>query len=333
MIETVFRSADLPVAERFASWYDMACHCSHVASVIRSDHEADFRATVHLLDLGAVRLSRLTYPSLQTWRTPRQIRQFDPEAYCLSLTSRGSMRLAQAGRETVAGPHDFMLYDTSRPFQGRAEADGHDVEGMVLQFPRRLLPLPAGKLTRLMVRRLPARDGVGALLRRYLIELTRHGARYSAADITRLTTIALDLLAAVYAHHLEADAALPPETHRRALQVRIHDFIRCHLGNPDLSPETIAAAHQISVRHLQKLFQEQGLTVATWIRHRRLEQCRRVLADPRQRSRPVHAVAARWGFTDAAHFSRLFRGTYGISPTEYRHLIAAGEAMGHPLRR
>ena len=32
----------------------------------------------------------------------------------------------------------------------------------------------------------------------------------------------------------------------------------------------------------------------------------------------VSAVAARWGLPDSAHFSRLFRRTYGLPPAEYR---------------
>jgi len=34
--------------------------------------------------------------------------------------------------------------------------------------------------------------------------------------------------------------------------------------------------------------------------------------------RPVAAIAARWGFVDAAHFSRAFKTAFGISPSEYR---------------
>ncbi|MGW5265624.1 helix-turn-helix domain-containing protein [Microbispora sp. NPDC004025] len=95
-----------------------------------------------------------------------------------------------------------------------------------------------------------------------------------------------------------------------------------------LTPETIAAAHQISVRHLYTLFAEQGLTVAAWIRRCRLEQCHRDLADPRRRSLPIQSVAARWGFTDAATFSRAFRAAYGMSPRDHRDLAAAGRAPG-----
>jgi transcriptional regulator GlxA family with amidase domain len=33
---------------------------------------------------------------------------------------------------------------------------------------------------------------------------------------------------------------------------------------------------------------------------------------------PVGAVAGRWGFLDAAHFSRSFRDAFGESPSDWR---------------
>ncbi|MEV6993119.1 helix-turn-helix domain-containing protein [Streptomyces sp. NPDC093228] len=79
-----------------------------------------------------------------------------------------------------------------------------------------------------------------------------------------------------------------------------------------MSPGAIAAAHNISLRSLHRLFQEQNLTVAGWIRARRLERCRRD-------DRPARAIAARWGFADPAHFNRAFRAAYGMPPGDYRH--------------
>jgi AraC-like DNA-binding protein len=58
--------------------------------------------------------------------------------------------------------------------------------------------------------------------------------------------------------------------------------------------------------------------VAGWIRARRLERCRHDLADPGMAARPVAAIAARWGFTSAADFSRVFRAAHGVPPAEYR---------------
>jgi AraC-like DNA-binding protein len=108
------------------------------------------------------------------------------------------------------------------------------------------------------------------------------------------------------------------ESRERTLLLRIHAFIEQNLGETDLSPGIVAAAHHVSVRHLHRLFEAQDTTVAAWIRRRRLERCRRDLADPAFIAVPVSAVAGRWGMPDSAHFSRLFRRAYGLPPAEYR---------------
>jgi AraC-like DNA-binding protein len=77
------------------------------------------------------------------------------------------------------------------------------------------------------------------------------------------------------------------------------------------------------VRYLHYLFQEQGTTVSRWIRHRRLEACRRELARRATGGVAVAAVAQRFGLTSPAHFSRVFRAAYGMSPREWR-AVAAG---------
>jgi transcriptional regulator GlxA family with amidase domain len=65
------------------------------------------------------------------------------------------------------------------------------------------------------------------------------------------------------------------------------------------------------------------MSVATTIRTRRLERCRRALADPTMSAVSVAQISQRWGFTDGPHFSRLFRSVYGQAPREYRRLASA----------
>lgn len=102
------------------------------------------------------------------------------------------------------------------------------------------------------------------------------------------------------------------------LRQQILDFIDDNLGSPALTPTTIAEAHYISLRHLHTLFSEVDSTVSTWIRERRLERCSEDLLDPLKRDVKIAAVAAHWGFPDAAHFSRLFKRRFGQSPSELR---------------
>jgi AraC-like DNA-binding protein len=103
------------------------------------------------------------------------------------------------------------------------------------------------------------------------------------------------------------------------------------LGDPDVSPATVAAAHYISLRYLHNLFETQETTVADWIRRRRLERCRRDLLDPALRAEPVGSIGARWGLTSPAHFTRLFRGAYGLPPAAYR--AEANTAAANDSRR
>ncbi|MBL1097714.1 helix-turn-helix domain-containing protein [Streptomyces sp. 205] len=95
-------------------------------------------------------------------------------------------------------------------------------------------------------------------------------------------------------------------------------YVDRHLGDPGLGPDTIAAAHRMSVRSLHKLFEGEGITVSRLIQRRRLRECARDLAQGDIGERTVSGVARRWGFTNPAHFSRLFRDAYGMSPSQWR---------------
>jgi AraC-like DNA-binding protein len=131
--------------------------------------------------------------------------------------------------------------------------------------------------------------------------------------------VAVDLLSALFAHALDAGGFLPPETHRQTLVLRIRTFVQQHLHDPQLTPRTIAAVHNISVSYLHRLFENEDDTVAAWIRRQRLERARRDLADPALHAAPIHTIATRWGFTHAADFTRAFRTAYGIPPRDYRN--------------
>lgn len=138
-IETLFRTEDVPVSERFTVWNDFVAS-AFVPVETRTEHSADFRATVRLLDLGAVQLSEISHPSFEVNRTARLIRRSDPEAYQLLLNLSGNIAVSQAGRHAVLGRTDMVLYDSSRPVSGSMTADGAVAE-VVMQFPRVLLPL------------------------------------------------------------------------------------------------------------------------------------------------------------------------------------------------
>ncbi|MER7816062.1 hypothetical protein [Streptomyces sp. NPDC096153] len=117
---------------------------------------------------------------------------------------------------------------------------------MGVDFPKALLPLPADRVHALLGRALPAVDGIGALLRDCLTGLDRQADFLRPSDAPRLGTVVLDLVAALVAHALEAETALPPESRRRVMFRHISAFIRRNLQDPRLTPPAVAAAHHIT---------------------------------------------------------------------------------------
>lgn len=166
--------------------------------------------------------------------------------------------------------------------------------------------------------RVAADRGVAALASRFAREAPAQLDELRPGDRARVGSTVPDLLTTAPLSGTGRHDEVTPESRKRALMLSVHAYLEAHLGDPALSPRSLAAAHFVSVRYLHLLFEEERTTVADTIGRRRLERCRRDLLDPALRSQPVAAVAAPWGFTSPAHFSRLFRATYGIPPSELR---------------
>ncbi|MFD7017377.1 helix-turn-helix domain-containing protein [Streptomyces sp. NPDC059928] len=311
-------SSGVPATERFDWFADMVSR-EVVPTTISSQCPAGFRAEAAVLDLGGLRLSRLAYLPLRSRRTPALIRRSDPEQYQLALVSRSSMLLSQQGNDCAAATGDLVMWDTSRPWVAQSPSQGGMGELLVLQLPRPAMPLRSRQIEPLLARRLPGSHGMAAMLASFMKSLVDNGDRCTPEELGRLATVTADLAAACLAQHLGVEEDLPAEVRAQARLRQIHAFIERHLGDPELAPSVIAAHHHISLRALHQLFHGTGESVQARVRRRRLEQCRADLARPDLRA-PVQDIAARWGFTNPAVFSRTFREVYGLSPSEFRAL-------------
>jgi AraC-like DNA-binding protein len=324
MMQTAFDGGDLPPAERLGALNDLFLSGEHPMGIV-SDAPDDFGATARAVDLGAVNVVELTVSPSEVLRTPKMIRQTDPELCCAVVAVHGKLVVSQAGREAVLGERDVAFYDSSLPFGLGLGAGAEPATILRAHIPRGLLGLSAERTRELVARPLTGTSGIAGLLSQFLTGVAAGSAAYRPADLPRLGTVAHDLLTAVAGHHL-AEAAAPDASRARTLMVRIERFVRQRLHDPNLTPGTVAAAHHISVGHLHRLFSAGGTTVAAWIRQERLEHARRDLADPALGRLPVHRIAARWGFKDHATFTRAFRTAYGVPPQDYRRAVAPGPA-------
>lgn len=122
---------------------------------------------------------------------------------------------------------------------------------------------------------------------------------------TRLSDQGLDLLAMAMAERGRQQA--PSSSRRAALLFRIKDHVQMHLGNPELSLAEISSRFGISSRYVNSLFQQEHTPFGRYLLATRLKQCARDLRDRALASRQISEIAYRWGFSDMAQFSRVFR--------------------------
>lgn len=309
-------TAAVPKSERFGWWRDLLMQdlpSAHIAS----EHYEDFQGSTATLELGPVKVSVLSFSPLTSVRTAGLIRQSDPELWELGYVARGIMTVDQARNHTRVGAGDLLLYDTSQPWQMQVPEHG----GLtILHLPKAAVPLPERSMRDLLSRRLPA-QGTGYLLASFLQGLA--GGQWSRLEAERLGAAAVQLASAFLGGLADREGLLPPETRQTVLLRRIKAFIETHLREPRLSPQTIADAHNISVRYLHHLFRSEKQTVGALIRELRLDRCRTDLEQPGYAAHPIGAIGARWGFTDAAVFNRAFKTAFGMPPGEYRRWLSA----------
>jgi len=286
---------------------------SFVPLQVSSSGPDHFRGMIRAASVDEVHVTDLRATSHVVERTPELIARGDRSYFKLSLMLAGTGMLIQDDREALLRPGDLAVYDTDRPY---SLVFDEDFRTMVVMFPKHLISLPPEMIGQLTAVRISGQEGLGSMVVPYLTQLAGNLDQLAGTTGARLAHSALDLVSTVFTRELGLDE-VSADPHRALVQ-RIRSYIERNLASTDLGPASIASAHYISTRHLHGLFQEQGVTVSTWIRTRRLEQCRRDLLDPMLADRPVAAIAARWGFVDAAHFSRAFKTTFGISPSEYR---------------
>jgi AraC family transcriptional regulator len=100
---------------------------------------------------------------------------------------------------------------------------------------------------------------------------------------------------------------------------RVLDHVAAHYGEP-LTLEALTEQAGLSPSHFSRLFKATiGKSPMQFVTSYRVDQARKQLADP---ARPLSEIALDCGFSDQAHFSRVFRRSEGVTPSAYRQALS-----------
>ncbi|MEO3854366.1 helix-turn-helix domain-containing protein [Acrocarpospora sp. B8E8] len=319
----IVQTASLPPGERAEVVRDVVCD-----SVVRIeiDHHRppeDIDVEVRLSGAGRIGICSVRATSTTIRRTPTLARDDVEPAVFLGLQLSGSSMVIQGGREALLRPGDFALYDTATPYTLLFE---HGIDQHFFRIPREALALPSRTLREVTALTLGSGNPVAELASAYFARLGGSAELRQSTHADLVAEPSIELIRAVIATQL-ADRSLSWAPMEATLNLRIMEYLRTHFADRDLSAARIAAAHNISVRYLYTLLARSGISLGDWIRARRLEESRKDLARPATRSLTIAAIAHRWGFTDATHFSKVFKRAYGMSPRAWRDLNRPNESM------
>ena len=233
------------------------------------------------------------------------------------FVGRGVELVREGGRALALQAGNVVLWDGVQPT---------DVE-IVEPFYKRTLLFPRSRVLAVCPRlaelgSLPPLDhsGPARLLVRYMNALAQEQAWLEPPAGAAAANAAVELLRAAVEPSVPTDRAAS----RTAIRADVRRYVCAHLQDPLLGPVSIARAHAMSVRALHSLFEDADTSVAGLVRRERLQRCKEDLERPNGGS--VTDIAFRWGFCDAAHFSRVFKRAFGATPSEVRHGAPTGGA-------
>ncbi|MEX0779686.1 MAG: ATP-binding protein [Balneolales bacterium] len=106
------------------------------------------------------------------------------------------------------------------------------------------------------------------------------------------------------------------DSHETVFINQLKQFVDDNITEKEISTESLSAAANLSRRQLyRRLKSATGFTPAEFIREIRLKKTLHILEQKQKKT--VAEVAYAAGFSNPAHFSRLFRDRYGVLPSKY----------------
>ncbi len=159
-----------------------------------------------------------------------------------------------------------------------------------------------------------AKKAVELIMSRHVENFDRDAVEYlfaSSIDLPGMITQWMLLFPGLQARQAEENSGTTGDLILAARYYLEKNFTR------NITGEELAKKIGIGASYLSKLFKEKiGMSPPEYLIHLRLQEAKRLLASGN--SLMVKDVAEAVGYTDPGHFSRIFKKTVGIWPTEFK---------------
>ncbi|MEO9781317.1 MAG: helix-turn-helix domain-containing protein [Sedimentitalea sp.] len=298
---------------RSADRFDLrreAVNATHLAWQLDRANEGFRGAEVQSLDSGISTFVNCRCDPCAGYRDARMTKVDGGERYGILALHKGRERVRQDDWSIEMHPGDVLIWDAGRPIEFEVM---ERIEKSTLLLCKDQLAELSGATT-LPTGRLETARGFGALFANRIRTVSEQIADFAGAGTPQLgLTLVRDLLNAVgNIRPIEVVSA------RQVLRERAERMIEARFQDAGLSPSVLAEDMGLSVRALNRAFENSGTTVATKIRERRLHSAKSDLDNLDMQQCSVTQICLTRGFSSVEHFSRCFRAAFDMSPRAYR---------------
>jgi AraC-like DNA-binding protein len=291
--------------QQFEAWHDLTCRhlslteCSRIST-------GDFHGRLANHIFARAELCEIASHDLQFTRGPSEIKRDYCDDYLVTLLLDGQMQLRQHDREAAISTGDMVIHDQAQPFSLKYTGK---YEAILLKVPR---PQHAARLPRpdlAIASPVRGTSRLGTFARKVLSEACQiEWAAEGHTTTERLCLSVIDVVAAA----IEFGTCEHADYASNTMLADIKAYMVRNLSDPGLDTESIAKAHHIGRRTLNRLFANDGVTPMRWLWQQRLAASYKGL---RQGDFAyVTDAAFAFGFSDLSHFSRSFKKSFGLSP-------------------
>lgn len=243
-------------------------------------------------------------------RSRNEVEETGDEWIAASLTLSGRRTITQGGRDAACEPGSLLLWQTAKPFACIVD---DRVEKKTFFVPSDYARVRCPDIDDFLGQSMSADNASVNLMCDFATSGVLESATPPGLEITIFNVIMELLIGVVRSESGLEDAAAPNELRFEA----IVNYIHRNAADPTLSSVKVARHHNMSLRSLQQIFAIHGTSVAAYIRRYRLQRC---YEDLLRGVGTVTEVAFDNGFTDASHFSRVFKAHFGHSPRDTRQV-------------
>ncbi|HEC60005.1 MAG TPA: helix-turn-helix domain-containing protein [Methylophaga sp.] len=262
-----------------------------------------------------MRLSPIQSNAIKLKRLMKEPTEAVQDCYFAVVLTSGKYSLEQAGREVFLQPGDMTLYDATEPHSIVMPQTSSKI---LISIPRNLLDSRIFNVGKMTAKHIPSKSGIGAVVSSFIQTTVNQLNTLEQAAFLELSDPILDMLTLSLQQLNTRSVEL--SQHRTLTLMRVKQFVHNHIEECELNAEMISNGVGLSLRYINNLFNAEDTSLMRFLTQQRLTIAKRRLSNHLFNHKTITELAMQSGFNNMAHFSRVFKQNYGVSPRQFRVL-------------